>query len=84
MRAICIAVVVATALPAQVRKSASFEHADITSQRLADTDGDGRQELLLVWHPGIGESALIRVGFDDNNQQLVQRGRITLKDPGLS
>jgi hypothetical protein len=81
MRAICIAVVVATALPAQVRKSASFEHADITSQRLADTDGDGRQELLLVWHPGIGESALIRVGFDDNNQQLVQRGRITLKDP---
>ncbi len=81
MRAICIAVVVATALPAQARKSASFEHADITSQRLADTDGDGRQELLLVCHSGIGESALIRVGFDDNNQQLVQRGRITLQDP---
>lgn len=81
MRALCIAALAATTLPAQAHKSASFEYTGVTSQRLADTDGDGRQELILVCHTDTGDSALIRVGFDDNNQQLVQRGRIALQDP---
>lgn len=86
MKLICTAALVSTALattalPAQARTSASFEYAGITSQRLADTDGDGRQELLLVCHTVTGDSALIRIGFDDNNQLLVQRGQIALNDP---
>jgi hypothetical protein len=79
---ISVATVLAGVMPAQARTAASFEHANITSQRLADTDGDGRQELLLVCHDLVtGKSSLVRVGFDDNNQQLIQRGEIVLTDP---
>lgn len=69
------------ALPAQARTLSSFESRDVTAQRLADTDGDGRNELLVVHHPGVGDSALIRIGFDDANKALVTRGRILLPDP---
>jgi hypothetical protein len=81
MKNIWIATLLAASLPAQAHKSTSFEHTGVTSQRLADTDGDGRQELILISQTDNGGSSIIRVGFDDANQQLVQRGRISLADP---
>mgnify|MGYP003664568925 FL=1 len=84
MRSIAIsaAALLASTLPAQARVAASFAHANITSQQLADTDGDGRQELLLVCHDLIAnKSSLVRIGLDDNNQQLIQCGEIVLTDP---
>ena len=71
-----------SALPAQQVPIPSFEHAHIIAHRLADTDGDGRQEILLVCHDlTTGRAKLICIGLDRNDQQLVQQGEIELTDP---
>ena len=62
--------------------SIHFQHANIIAHRLADIDGDGRQEILLVCHDlATGAAKLISIGLDANNQQLEQRGEIALPDP---
>src|SRR5690606_19699121 len=71
-----------TATPAASSLLATFEHLHITSQRIADTNGDGQQELVLVCHhAAAGPSRLLCIGFDTSNQQLIKRGEIALSDP---
>lgn len=82
MKYIFSALMMAAAIPAQGRTVATYEILHVTSQYLADTDGDGRQEVLLVcYDAATAKSSLVRVGTDDSNQQMVQRGEITISDP---
>lgn len=77
-----IALAIAVPAASQAHTAGSFELSGVTSQRLADTNGDGKQELLLVHKDrATGETSLLRVGFDDNNTQLGRRGQIQLTDP---
>jgi len=83
MRALSIitTVTLAATAHAQARVSGSLELAGVTTQRLADTDGDGRQELLLVHKDPSGKASLRRVGFSADNKQLTQTGVIHIVDP---
>lgn len=82
MKCIYPALMMVAAIPAQGRTVATYEILHVTSQYLADTDGDGRQEVLLVCYDAASSrSSLVRVGIDDSNQQMVQRGEIMISDP---
>ena len=64
-----IALACAAPLIGQARVAGKYELTGVTSQRLADTDGDGKQELILVHKDG-GVASLFRIGFDADNKQL--------------
>lgn len=82
MRAPTILTAALLAQPALAQElSGSFEFRDSSAHRLADTDGDGRQELLLVHTDPAGRATLRRVGFDADNKQLAETGCIVLADP---
>lgn len=77
-----VALAIAAPVAGQARTSGSFELSGVTAQRLADTDGDGKQELLVVQKDRTsGKTLLLRVGFDHNNKQLRRSGQIDLTDP---
>lgn len=77
-----IALAIAAPVVGQARTSGSFELAGVAAQRLADTNGDGRQELLLIHKDqATGKASLLRIGFDDNNKQLTRLGQIQITDP---
>jgi len=77
-----LALALTTPLLSQARVAGSFELSGVSTQRLADTDGDGKQELLLIHEDAITqEVSLLRVGFDDTNAQLDRRGQIKFTDP---
>lgn len=75
-----IALACAAPLIGQARVAGKYELTGVTSQRLADTDGDGKQELILVHKDG-GVASLFRIGFDADNKQFDRRGYIPLQDP---
>lgn len=78
---IITALTLAATAQTQARISGSLELTGVTTQRLADTDGDGRQELLLVHKDPNGNASLRRVGFTADNKQLTQTGVIHIADP---
>lgn len=89
MRAPAAALAAVLAAPAPVAAqdvreripAASVEVAGILDQRLVDTDGDGRRELLLVRAETAGQpAAVLRLGFEPESAALQPRGEIVLRD----
>lgn len=72
---------------AQARVVASVEQSGVTAQKLADTTGDTKNELVLVQQGRRnGPAALIRLAVESDDQvptthAFVERGRILLDDP---
>ena len=68
--------------------TATIERPDTLQQRIADTDGDGRDELLLVRAAAdAAPAAVLRIGFDlgtGNTTTLRQRDSIELTDAAHS
>ena len=61
----------------------SCEHAGVLAERLADTDGDGKQELLLLRAASASQPAeMLRLALAPAAAALQSRGRIALADPG--
>ncbi|MBL9077225.1 MAG: VCBS repeat-containing protein [Planctomycetes bacterium] len=73
----CLGAALAAAVPAQEATLGTIGPlAEVVEARTADTDGDGRTELVVVARDG----TVLRYGFDGT--ALVRRGGLRLRDPG--
>jgi hypothetical protein len=75
-------VALASIAHAQASVISSFTCDGITAQRLADTNGDGRQELILIQtSPTSGDAKLLRLALDSATSDLGINGQINIADP---
>ena len=77
---LCLGVLASGAI-AQARVLASCEQAGIIRERLVDTDGDGRDELVLVRTAVAGRAAMLRFELNASANELTNAGSIDLEDP---